>query len=39
MTKINYSKILIECVFKMYIWLKLMTSQLYRKNVLKKKMY
>ena len=32
MTKINYSEVLTECVFKTYIWLKLMTSELYRKN-------
>jgi len=30
MTKINYSEVLTKCVFKMYIWLKLRTSQLYK---------
>ena len=32
MSKINYLEVSTKCVFKMYIWLKLMTSQLYRKN-------
>ena len=41
MTQINYSEVLTKCVFKMYIWLNPMTSQLYKyiktENVLKGK--